>query len=213
MELPLFPLHLVLFPGRPLPLHLFEPRYRQMLKDCLAGDRCFGVVAIKSGREVGGGADVYDVGTIARVDAVDARADGRYDIVTRGTTRFRVRELLNDKAYLRGDVEPLEEAPCEPDAKRLANDILNLLGPYLTSLGAPDSVLEKLPRDPAELGWLAAAFVQIEVPEQQRLLELPTPAERLEATRAILRRESGFMKHLGAVGSLRPAGPAGARLN
>lgn len=213
MELPLFPLHLVLFPGRPLPLHLFEPRYRQMLRDCLAGERTFGVVAIRSGREGGGAADVFDVGTIARVDAVDERADGRYDIVTRGTRRFRIHELLYDRPYLRGEVEPLEEAPCDADAKALADDVLGLLGPYLTHLGAPEEVLAQLPREPAALGWLAAAFVQIEVPEQQRLLELDRPADRLSMTKQILRRESGFMRHLGTVASLRPPGPGGAQLN
>ena len=219
MELPLFPLHVVLFPGRPLPLHLFEPRYRRMLQDCLEGDGHFGVVAIRSGREVGVPAEIHEVGTVAKIQSVKELPDGRYDIVTRGTERFRLRRLLQpgeqngQTPYLRGEVELLPELPVDAAEAPRATQLRGLLGPYLLGLGAPEELIERLPAAPAQLAYLAAAAVQVEVPEQQRLLELGSTVERLDATLALLRREAGLMRHFGTVGSLRPAGPGGPELN
>jgi len=219
MELPLFPLHVVLFPGRPLPLHLFEPRYRRMLCDCMDTDGRFGVVAIRSGREVGGTPEVHDVGTIAKIQSVKELPDGRFDIITRGAERFRVHQLLQPCAgvagtpYVRGEVELLAEPPADAGEARRASLLRSLLGPYLLGLGAPEELIARLPQAPAQLAYLAAAAVQVEVPEQQRLLEMGSTVERLDATLALLRRETGLMRHLGTVGSLRPPGPGGAELN
>jgi Lon protease-like protein len=213
MELPLFPLHVVLFPGRPLPLHLFEPRYRDLLSDCLAGDRRFGVVAIRNGRETSGCAEIFDVGTVAEIESVATLPDGRSDVVTRGTSRFRVSELVAGTSYLRARVEMLDEAPPGPEAHEYARQLRDLLTPYLGMLGAPDELLERLPSDPSELAYLAAAAIQTEVPQQQRLLELDGTTTRLAETLHMLRRETSLMRHFGTVGSLRPHGPGGADLN
>jgi Lon protease-like protein len=213
MELPLFPLHVVLFPGRPLPLHLFELRYRRMLADCLAGDGRFGVVAIRAGVEVGGGAEVFSVGTVARIESVNELPDGRFDVVSRGEQRFRVHRFLPEAPYLRADVELLEETPCGPADHAVARQLRSLLLLYLAGLGAPEELLERVPVDPDELTWLAAAAIQVEVPEQQRLLELGSTGSRLQSAAALLRREAGLMRHFGTVGSLRPPGPGGADLN
>jgi Lon protease-like protein len=213
MELPLFPLHLVLFPGRPLPLHLFEPRYRQLLDDCMAGDQRFGVVAIRSGREAGGCAEVFDVGTVAEIEQVDELPDGRFDILTRGVRRFRLCELLDGKPYLRGEVELLSDGPVDNGDVDQARQLRELLVPYLAGLGAPEELLRHLPSGPDQLAYLAAAAVQVEVPDQQRLLELDSTATRIAATLEMLRRETGIMRHFGTVGSLRPPGPGGAELN
>lgn len=212
MELPLFPLHLVLFPGRPLPLHLFEPRYRQLLNDCLDADRRFGVVAIRCGREAGGPAEIYEVGTIAEIQTVSPLPDGRSDITTRGIQRFRVREFVHGTPYPKGAVELLEDEPSRPEDAELARQLRELLAPYLCTLGAPEELVERLPGDPNELAYLAAAAIQAEVPQQQQLLEATT-TERLDTVVAMLRRETGFMRHFGSVGSLRPPGPNGADLN
>jgi Lon protease-like protein len=213
MELPLFPLHVVLFPGRPLPLHLFEPRYRQMLQDCMQGDCRFGVVAIRAGREVGGCAEIFDVGTVARIEKVTELPDGRYDILTRGVTRFRVLHLLPGTPYLSARVELLEDPPVSEPAEQLSRQLRALLAPYLAGLGAPEELLCHLPSDPDQLAYLAAAAVQVELPEQQRLLELSCTDDRVAATLQLLRREAGLMRHFGTVGSLRPPGPHGADLN
>lgn len=219
MDLPLFPLHLVLFPGRPLPLHLFEPRYLRMLEDCMAGDRRFGVVAIRSGREVGRDwtADgvtsaIHGVGTTAEIRTVAERPDGRYDIICRGEQRFRVVEALHDRDYLRARVEPIEEG-ATPDVPHAAAAFRQTLVPYLQELGVPEEVTDRLPDDADELSYLACSALNVEVPIQQQLLELPSCEERMAAVMRIIRRENGIMKHLGLVGSFRPPGPGGAQLN
>jgi Lon protease-like protein len=214
MELPLFPLHVVLFPGRPLPLHLFEPRYRQLLSDCLDGDSCFGVVAIRSGREVGGQADIFEIGTVAEIESCQELADERYDITTRGTRRFRVERLLDaETPYLTAEVTLLEDAQHSTDGALEAHQLRELLVPYLADLGAPQEVLERIPTEPADLAHLAAAALQVEMPTQQRLLELDSVAARVSQVLAMLRRETGLARHFGTVGSLSPQSPGGARLN
>lgn len=214
MDVPLFPLHLVLFPGRQLPLHVFEPRYRQMLDDCRKGQNRFGVVAIRAGQAEGSRrTEFFEVGTVAQIEQVTELPDGRSNVVTRGTQRFRVLRLLPGTPYLRADVELLEDGPAGPEEAARARQLRELLLPYLASLGAPDELLARVPDDPNGLAYLAAAAVQVEVPEQQRLLELDTTRRRLEVTLRMLRREANLMKHFGTVGSLLPPGPGGADLN
>ena len=213
MELPLFPLHLVLFPGRPQPLHIFETRYRQMLRDCLDSDQRFGVVAIRCGREAGGCAQTYDVGTISEIGSVEHLDDGRANLVARGVDRFRIREILTDRPYLRAVCDPLDDEPATAVDAKLAAAVRAALLPYLAELGAPLELLQRIPVEPAPLSWLAAAAVQVDVPEQQTLLEVGSCGGRLEQSLRILRREYGFMRYVGSVGSLRPVAPAGAQLN
>jgi Lon protease-like protein len=213
MELPLFPLHVVLFPGRPLPLHVFESRYREMLRDCLTGDRRFGVVAIRSGGEVGETPDVFDVGTIAEIESVTTLQDGRSELVARGVQRFRVLERLGGASYMRARVQPIDDGGATCGDRECAERLRELLLPYLKGLGAPDELLACVPQSPDRLAYLAAAAVQCDLREHQRLLELAGTAERLAATLELLRRETGLMRHLGAVGLLRPPGPGGADLN
>jgi len=110
-ELPLFPLHTVLSPGLALPLHVFEERYRELTKECLDHGSPFGVVLIRRGREVGGPADVREVGTVAHIRKASRHADGRYDIVVVGGERFRIERVDADRApYAIGTVRRLPEA-------------------------------------------------------------------------------------------------------
>lgn len=212
MELPLFPLHVVLFPGRPLPLHIFESRYQRMIDDCLARDRRFGVVAIRSGHEVSDHAETFRVGTIAEIERIEQLDDGRLDILTRGVQRFHIEHQLEPSPYRRAEVSLLDEQPLE-HLNGQADVLRNLLGPYLVGLGAPPELLRCLPTRCVELAWLAAAAVQVDTVEQQALLELDSPRDRIDHTLRLLRREHGLMRHLGSVGSLRPPGPNGADLN
>jgi Lon protease-like protein len=215
MELPLFPLHVVLFPGRTLPLHVFEPRYRRMLEDLTAdgADGRFGVVAIRQGNEMGGGALLHSVGTVARLTDVRGLPDGRADITSRGEQRFRITGLVEDKPYPCAHVELLDDQAPGPRASELGAAVRRDLAPYLCALGAPPELMARLPHDPVELAYLAASSLQTEIPEQQRLLELDRVEERLEATLRMLRREQGIARHIGTVGSLRPVGPGGPQLN
>src|SRR5579872_2372849 len=101
----MFPLSTVLFPGASLPLHVFEPRYRALLADSLAGDGGFGVVLIDRGSEVGGGDHRVDVGTMADIVQVFGVEGGRSMVMTRGTRRIRVARWLSDDPYPRAEVE------------------------------------------------------------------------------------------------------------
>jgi uncharacterized protein len=213
MELPLFPLHTVLFPGRPLPLHIFEQRYRDLLRDTLDGDRRFGVVAIRSGQEAGGDADIFDVGTIAEIEHIEQLPDGRANIVTRGLQRFRIETLLPGTPYLRAEAQPLNDVPPGDDDRGRAGAVRRLLMLYLEALGAPRQMLDRIPTAPEALAWLAASTLQVELPELQQLLEMDTCSKRLELTLRVLRREANILRHFGTVASLRPAGPGGAELN
>ena len=108
----MFPLGTVLFPGALLPLHIFEERYRQLVKDCLADEPEFGVVLIDRGHEVGGGDVRREVGTVARILEVAELPDGRYFLQAAGVRRIRVQSWLDDAPYPRADVEewPDEDA-------------------------------------------------------------------------------------------------------
>src|SRR3712207_2748253 len=111
MRLPLFPLHSVLCPGVALQLHIFEPRYRELVARCIEREEPFGVLLIRDGREVGGApARVADIGTTAIIREASRYPDGRFDIMTVGGRRFRLESLLDgDEPYLVGDVRYLAE--------------------------------------------------------------------------------------------------------
>src|SRR5712671_54089 len=105
--LPLFPLGTVLYPGLLLPLHIFEDRYRQLVRDLLAGrePRQFGVIAIRKGRETGidGVSALYEIGCTATLRRVMEHPDGRFELVTAGAQRFRLASLDHSRPYLQGD--------------------------------------------------------------------------------------------------------------
>jgi Lon protease-like protein len=120
MEIPLFPLHTVLFPGVALPLHIFEERYRLMISRCLETETPFGVVLIRDGREVGGGQlSIAGVGTFAAIRESEKLADGRYEVLAVGVGRFAVREVDTEREpYLIATVDPLAERTEDPDEAR-----------------------------------------------------------------------------------------------
>lgn len=111
--LPMFPLSTVLFPYSRVPLHVFEPRYRCMVDDCLAGDGLFGVVLIARGSEVGGGDERLDVGTVASIETAEPQADGRWHLIVAGLGLIRVRQWLDDEPYPRALVHDGATMPTE----------------------------------------------------------------------------------------------------
>ena len=113
MELPLFPLQTVLYPGLPIPLHVFEDRYREMFARILDGERRFGVVAIVRGRDVDPGATYHPIGCVAEVAEVERHADGRLDVVARGRSRFRIDGVTQAAPYIVAEVSTLPEAAGE----------------------------------------------------------------------------------------------------
>src|SRR5438067_6409090 len=114
-RLPMFPLGTVLLPFAHLPLAMFEPRYRALVKDCLAGDGEFGVVLIERGHEVGGGDVRFGVGTVARIVQTAELPDGRWLVDAVGTQRFRVTEWLPDDPYPLALIAFLDDEPADAD--------------------------------------------------------------------------------------------------
>ncbi|MFZ5870850.1 MAG: LON peptidase substrate-binding domain-containing protein [Actinomycetota bacterium] len=203
-QLPLFPLGTVLVPGLVLPLHVFEPRYRDLVADLLTrpeGERAFGVVAIKEGHEVGrdGVRALYGVGCTAVVQDVTAYDDGRYDLVTTGSGRFRL-DRLDETAgtpYLTGWVTPLPESDGEDvDVPALARQVGLAFAAYRERLGAPQT---GLPASPRVLSYLVAAAMVLDLADRQALLEQPDTARRLVAERHLLHRERLLLDVLRAV--------------
>jgi Lon protease-like protein len=204
--LPLFPLGTVLFPGLLLPLHIFEERYRQLVRDLTAGPapRRFGVIAIRQGRETGvdGIHALHEVGCVATVRHVRELEDGRYDIVTVGTSRFRLAGLDDAQPYLRGRVDLLAEETGEAAAAALAARVVrDSFRAYLGALaerGVTQISAPELPDDPVTLSYLVGASMIIDLSDRQALLAEPDALRRLAAERALLSRELTMLRTLTA---------------
>jgi Lon protease-like protein len=141
MELPLFPLHTVLCPGIALPLHVFEERYRELVRDCLDAGRPFGVVLIRQGREVGGGSVSFAaIGTMAEIRQAGRHPDGRFDLLVVGTHRFGIRSVASGlRPYLVAEVDELEEVVGDVEvARSLANRATRRFVRYLELLQPRD---------------------------------------------------------------------------
>ena len=184
-EIPLFPLNTVLFPYSEIMVHVFEERYREMMRACLQLDTGFGVCLIRSGEEVGSeNPDPYMVGTYARIVSAQSFDDGRIDLRVRGERRFRIRKIDDSKPYLVGHVEWLHEIPIEesPRADALAIKTREYLEQYIeTSFEQFDIRVAKIkfPQDPTALSFRAAAFLNIENIRKQHLLETTDTIDRI----------------------------------
>jgi uncharacterized protein len=202
--LPLFPLGTVLFPGLLLPLHIFEDRYRTLVRDLLAGPepRRFGVIAIRKGREtgIGGISALHEVGCTATLRSVTERDDGRFDLVTSGTERFRLAGLDDSKPYLQGAVDFLpDQAGEEMAASNAARAVQAAFRGYLSALaarGGNQLAVPELPDDPVMLSYLVAASMIIDLSGKQALLAEPDAASRLAAERTLLSRETTMLRSL-----------------
>lgn len=192
-QLPLFPLNTVLFPGMTLPLRIFEPRYRQMLADCLSGEPIFGVVLIKKGAEVGEPAVPHGIGTTARIIGVEKESEDLLHIVTVGEERFRLRCVLGDKPYLVGEVEPFPLVAVDVlDVEALAEQGKVLLAAYFKLLSramGAEIKLQHSPDNPERLAYLIAMTLQVTLPEKQRLLSMPDLPTLFREQAALLRNE------------------------
>jgi len=202
--LPLFPLGTVLFPGSFLPLHVFEPRYRLLIRRCIEGAGPFGIVLIRSGSEAGMPAEPHEIGTVARIVAVSPLPDGRSYVVTRGERRFALDGVVSDaEPYLVGRVRYLDEPEGEGAAARVA-EALDALGAYLLAVLAvtederADRALTEELKDatPVEIAYRIAGSLAVDAAERQALLELGSAADRLGEEARILRRETDVLRDL-----------------
>ncbi|MEU8818195.1 LON peptidase substrate-binding domain-containing protein [Actinoplanes sp. NPDC048796] len=218
-RLPVFPLGTVLFPGLVLPLHIFEERYRALVRELVAAPADepheFGVVTLRRGAEApapdttdGPSAppppitteDLYQVGCTAELRQVTELSDGRYDIMTVGRRRFQIKDVLQgDEPYLTADVEWLPDESPDETAELLAPRALAAFRAYLELLRPDSEGLDAVPADPTVLSHLIAATAQLTTEERQALLAAPDTAARLRTELKLLNRESGLLARVRAV--------------
>jgi Lon protease-like protein len=190
MEIPLFPLRSVLFPGGPLLLRIFETRYLDMIRHCLRTQGVFGVVLIEAGEEVGPVASTASLGTSARIVDFNQRPDGLLGIVARGERRFQLLAQRQQADGLRlGSIDWLPEDP--PLALPAENaELGELLRRALPELGEQYEALTPQFDDAFWVGYRLAEILPLAVAEKQQLLELVDPLVRLTRLASLVRRES-----------------------
>lgn len=185
-RLPMFPLGSVLFPSRVLTLHVFEPRYRQLVRDCLAADHPdFGVVLIERGSEVGGGDTRSSIGTVARMVEVAETADGRFAVVAMGYRRVRVQQWLPDAPYPLAEVDDLPDHidadTVERCAERYQNTVQQArrLAALAAELGESVDATTPFDDDPLRGSFALAAVAPLTEFDRQRVLGVVDPVDRL----------------------------------
>ena len=201
--LPLFPLpNVVLFPNVFLPLHIFEPRYREMVRDAISGDRMIGMVLLRPGWEgdYEGRPPVYPIGCSAVMTHVERVADGRYNIVLRGVERFRIVSEDDARSYRRALVEPLaERSLCAEDRaaiRRQRSKLEALLAPAVERAAAESRIPASMGDE--DLVNALAQYLDLEPLEKQALLEQHCLRSRAESLvdllemRLIAARTRGF---------------------
>ena len=219
MQLPYFPLHTVVFPHLPLPIHVFEERYRAMATDLMADgspyEGRFVVSMIVDGPEVGGDAAARPIGTICEVRSAERFPDGRWVLLAVGIGRARLGTVDRSGPYAIIQADPIDE-PIGDEADSLLGPAQSALDSYMATVkrfvvrtasvggeshessdvaASLDKVLKpiQLPDDPVAASYAIGGMLQIELSRKQHLLELPDAATRLHAELALLRRESRLL--------------------
>lgn len=170
--LPLFPLDIVLLPGTPLPLHIFEPRYREMISECLDRNQHFGVVRGKD-------QELAEIGCTAEILTVTKKyPDGRMDIVTEGRARFEVIQLNQERSFLQADVLYLHDEP-EVASKEEMAQAMKLHGEIMTLAGAEPEKSSEIGE--GQLSFHLAGSLPLDLDFKQNLLGMKSEAERLRA--------------------------------
>ena len=203
VRLPLFPLNTVLFPHMPAGLHIFEDRYREMIRDCQEQGTSFGVVAIREGLEVGRTAFPFEVGTLAQIREIEKLDDGGFNLVVAGASRFRVERLSVNGSYLVGTIHYLQDVRGDEEAiPDLARRTVKAFAAYTSALRnladevSGEAEAAELPDDPELLSYMVAASLNVEVNRRQELLEEDSVSGRLRRCLAALRRESVFLDQM-----------------
>ena len=212
-QLPIFPLGNVLFPRAQMPLHIFEPRYRSLMRDRIDQDPAFGIVLTKTGHEVGDQPTIHSVGTAARLLSAQELPDGRWAILVEGSMRFRVLGSNWDRTYLTGQVEWIEDAGQDVApagaTDRLITDFVTYLkavGLELTDPVSMESIeagLRSVFHDDIDgLTYLVASQLPLNSWSRQRFLELPSRAARVREASTLIRQERVLLERSGATTGL-----------
>ncbi len=190
IELPLFPLNTVLFPGGVLPLRIFEPRYVDMVKRCMREGSTFGVVLIRKGVEAGGDAAAHTIGTVAQIVDFDQLPDKLLGITSRGTQRFRsITTRVQDDGLQVAHIELLAPAPVIPLPEEFAR-YAKLLEQALPQMG---DFFKHLQPNYGDAAWVSGRLTEvlpISLADKQRLLELDDPIDRLHVLQPLMRSET-----------------------
>jgi hypothetical protein len=190
MQVPLFPLRTVLYPGGPLPLRIFEPRYLDMVSECLKNDRRFGVLLIKNGSETGP-ATTYDVGTLAKISDWYQGSDGLLGITALGEERFRLlRGERRDDGLNVGEIEMLPEQTGRPLPEEF-KPLAHILEGVLDDLGRLYESLDRRYDDAAWVGYRFAEILPISSEEKQACLETDDAVRRLQIVRKVINTVRG----------------------
>jgi len=200
MELPLFPLNVVLFPGMPLQLHIFEERYKEMVQACLRSERMFAVALIRSGEEaLGPLAEPHMVGCLAQIVEVQPLEEGRMNLTVVGRERVRIHSLDRQSApYLIGKVEPYPlKAVITDDLQRVAGQMRPRIEQYvhlLIRISDHHKEPDPLPEDPKLVAYLAAILLQIPLAEKQAFLEAETATGLYNLLEGVINRELALLR-------------------
>jgi Lon protease-like protein len=167
--IPLFPLELVLFPGAPLPLHIFEPRYKEMITECLMQDQPFGMVRIKDSSLAVVGCSASILNVLKKYD------DGRLDIAAEGARRFEITQVNQERSFLQAEVSYFEDEPSMP-SKSAMDTAAQLHEQLFAVLGQPVNI----ERDAELLSFHLANELPVDLDFKQALLEMKSEVERIE---------------------------------
>jgi len=193
-ELPIFPLPVVLFPGMPMPLHIFEPRYRKMLVDIRAGDNLFGLSYFDADSSDRDFPPASHIGCVAEVTETQALPDGRSNVLAVGVVRYQVEEyiergdsyLVVRANYFEDDEE--DEMALKTSAREVAGTFMRVANAIRVINDERGNLPDISDTEPQKLSFLVAAAMEIEVETKQELLELRSTSERLCRLRDLLAR-------------------------
>ena len=191
IELPIFPLPIVLFPGTPQPLHIFEPRYRQLVADCLEGHTPFGLSLVHQGDDGSDTPHPGNIGCSSRIRSHHTLPDGRSNILVIGENRYVFKRLLDrDKQYFVGSVQFFHDDPSpDPELPRVTAKVRAFFGEYIRSAGVlPEETAQvAIPDDPELLSYHVAAALDIDLAAKEALFRLNSTRIRLERLRDLLK--------------------------
>lgn len=189
LTIPLFPLHAVLFPGAPLPLRIFEPRYTDMISQCLKNGTGFGVCLIREGNEVGNAASTHEIGSMAEIVDWHMRQDGLLGIVVKGGKRFRiVKQFVESNQLLKAEVELLDDEEAVRVPPQFL-DLVDILEERIAQLNDRFNRQETRYDDASWVGFRLAELLPLRLSQKQYFLQLDKPLDRLE-------RISDVLQHL-----------------
>lgn len=197
VPLPMFPLGSVVFPHTAVPIHVFEPRYRVLVRHCLRGTGRFGTVLIERGSDVGGGDSRFGFGTVLRLAEASETEDGRWGIVAVGEERLRVVTWLPDDPYPVALVEILSETELDAPSPELLAEVAALARrtlAYKAELGEPAAAATfELSAEPQQAAFQLCALAPVGPLDQQQLLEATDHPRRLEHLRRLLEEEAAVL--------------------